>query len=160
MTVINRFFLIILFIFCNNLSAKNVDSIIQELDTNVVNTNNLIKNQPENRFADLVKMRGLNKITGKTSIIEAKIGDVIQFEQLEILFLKCWKSYPEENTENKLLLKIFENKDNKKNLIFYGWFFSSSPSISGLEHPLYDLKLLTCEKDTNNTQLEANNANN
>lgn len=160
MTVINRFFLIILFIFCNNLSAKNVDSIIQELDTNVVNTNNLIKNQPENRFADLVKMRGLNKITGKTSTIEAKIGDVIQFEQLEILFLKCWKSYPEENTENKLLLKIFENKDNKKNLIFYGWFFSSSPSISGLEHPLYDLKLLTCEKDTNNTQLEVNNANN
>lgn len=160
MTVVNRFFLIILFIFCNNLSAKNVDSIIQELDTNVVNTNNLIKNQPENRFADLVKMRGLNKITGKTSTIEAKIGDVIQFEQLEILFLKCWKSYPEENTENKLLLKIFENKDNKKNLIFYGWFFSSSPSISGLEHPLYDLKLLTCEKDTNNTQLEVNNANN
>ena len=103
----------------------------------------------------------INKITGKTSVIEAKIGDTIQFEQLEILFLKCWKSYPEENTENKLLLKIFENKDGKKNLIFYGWFFSSSPSISGLEHSLYDLKLLTCEKDINNAiTLEVDNANN
>ena len=157
MMIINKIIVIILLVFCNNLLAKSVDTIIQELDTSIVNANNLIKNQPENRFADLVKMRGLNKITGKTSIIEAQIGDTIQFEQLEILLLKCWKSYPEENTENKLLLKIFENRDNKKSLIFYGWFFSSSPSISGLEHPLYDLKLLNCEKLITNQVENANN---
>ena len=156
MRIMSKFIIIVLLFSYNNLLAKSVDTIIQELDTSIVNTNNLIKNQPENRFVDLVKMRGLNKITGKTSIIEAQIGDTIQFEQLEILLLKCWKSYPEENTENKLLLKIFENKNNKKNLIFYGWFFSSSPSISGLEHPLYDLKLLNCEKLTTNQVENAN----
>lgn len=157
MKIINKFIVIILFVFCNNLSAKNVDHIVQELDVNVINTDNLIKNQPKNRFVELVKMRGLNKITGKTSIIEAQVGDTIYFEKLEILLLKCWKSYPEENTENKLLLKIFENKHNKKHLIFYGWFFSSSPSISGLEHPLYDLKLLNCEKLSINKTKNANN---
>lgn len=160
----NKLILFTLFfsIFYGNLFANDVDSFLKELEEgiNVINENNLIKNQPEDRFVNKVKLHGLNKVTGKTFVIEAKIGDVIKFEQLEILFLKCWKSYPEENTENKLLLKIFENKDDKKNLIFYGWFFSSSPSISGLEHSLYDLKLLTCEKDINNSTMEVSSANN
>lgn len=153
MTVKNKYFfcLILFTLFCKNSFADNIDSFIKELEdgAKIINKDNLIKNQPENRFVDKVKLHGLNKITGKTSVIEAKVGDTIKFEELEILFLKCWKSYPEENTENKLLLKIFENdnkKDGDKKLIFYGWFFSSSPSISGLEHPLYDLKLLNCEK--------------
>ncbi|MBR2141334.1 MAG: DUF2155 domain-containing protein [Rickettsiales bacterium] len=143
-----KFFVVLFFLIVGSARANDINSFLNELENeeNVTNTKNLIKNQPKNRFVDKVKLHGLNKITGKTSTLNGVIGESIQFEKLEISLLKCWKSYPEENTENKLLLKIFEVDGEKKELIFYGWFFSSSPSVSGLEHPLYDLKLLDCEK--------------
>lgn len=156
--IINLLFIIVFFLSSNNkanCTNNDMNNFLKELenDANIINENNLIRNQPSDRFVEKIKLHGLNKITGKTSTIEAVIGDVIEFEQLEIIPLKCWKSYPEENTENKLLLKVFEKdiKTNAKKLIFYGWFFSSSPSVSGLEHPLYDLKLLNCEKLENIT---------
>ena len=143
-----KFFVVLFFLIVGSARANDINSFLNELENeeNVTNTKNLIKNQPKNRFVDKVKLHGLNKISGKTSTLNGVIGESIQFEKLEISLLKCWKSYPEENTENKLLLKIFEVDGEKKELIFYGWFFSSSPSVSGLEHPLYDLKLLDCEK--------------
>ncbi|MDR2777636.1 MAG: DUF2155 domain-containing protein [Rickettsiales bacterium] len=108
----------------------------------------LIKNQPRERFVTSVELQVLDKVTGKASKIEAKVGDKITFERLEILLLKCWKSFPEESPENKLLLKIFElnHHSGKSRRIFYGWIFSSTPSVSGLEHPLYDVKLRNCSE--------------
>lgn len=101
-----------------------------------------------NRFADIVIIRALNKITGKTFEIKTKVGEIVEFEKLKIVPLKCWKSYPEEEPENKLLLKILERDiQNNEKLIFYGWIFSSSSSISGLEHSMYDIILNNCEKE-------------
>jgi len=31
--------------------------------------------------------------------------------------------------------------------VFSGWMFSSSPAISALEHPVYDITLLACSAD-------------
>lgn len=117
------------------------------------NANNLIKNQPENRFVNNVKVRILDKITGKSSYIESKIGKTEKIDNLEIEFLKCWKSYPEEMPENKLLLKVYENDINtkKKNIIFFGWMFSSSPSLNSLEHQFYDITAVDCQSDSNNS---------
>jgi hypothetical protein len=118
---------------------------------------NFIKNQPADRFTDVAQIRILNKITGKTFELERKIGEEITVEDLDIKFIRCWKSYPEETPENKLLLKVYETKDkyvDRRNLIFFGWIFSSSPSLNGLEHPSYDITLENCK---NNEQLENRN---
>jgi hypothetical protein len=108
----------------------------------------LVGNQPAERFANNAELQILNKITGKVHKIRAKIDKdrPVIFERLEIILLSCWKSFPEENPENKLLLRIFETNqhDRKKRLIFYGWIFSSTPSVSGLEHSLYDVELKDC----------------
>ncbi|MDR0571783.1 MAG: DUF2155 domain-containing protein [Rickettsiales bacterium] len=115
---------------------------------------NFIKNQSPDRFVDTVQIRILNKTTGKTFELERRIGDEISVEDLDIKFIKCWKSYPEETPENKLLLKVYETKDkylDRSNLIFFGWIFSSSPSLNGLEHPSYDITLENCK---NSMQLE------
>jgi hypothetical protein len=106
----------------------------------------LLRNQPAERFVDNVELQLLNKVTGKVHQIKAKIGKTVTFERLQIILLKCWKSFPEENPENKLLLKIFETNQHSglKKLIFYGWILSSTPSVSGLEHPLYDVELKNC----------------
>ncbi|GHU26792.1 hypothetical protein FACS1894152_2150 [Bacilli bacterium] len=153
------FFLIIFMIFGNIVfvSRGAEPEELMELDrsingSNIMKDGPLIKNQPDERFADNVELHVLDKITGRTSKITAKIGETIKFERLEIVPLKCWKSFPEENPENKLLLKIFEidQHNRKKKEIFYGWIFSSAPSVSGLEHPLYDVELKDCTKTITN----------
>ena len=30
--------------------------------------------------------------------------------------------------------------------VFKGWMFASSPSLNGLEHPVYDVLVLDCKK--------------
>jgi hypothetical protein len=45
-----------------------------------------------------------------------------------------------------MLLEVAEIYQDTKKLIFFGWLFASSPSVSSLEHPIYDLVALNCLK--------------
>jgi len=90
-------------------------------------------------------IQGLNKTTARTSILEMKIGDVIKFGQIQIIAHTCWQAPLDQKPESKILLEVMENKEGKNVRIFYGWMFASSPSISGLEHPIYDLTALGCK---------------
>ena len=109
--------------------------------------------KPENdlsRFNNTAVVQALNKTTAKTSILNLKIGEKISFGSLKIIAHKCWQSPLEQKPENKILLEIFEFKNEaeekySEKRIFYGWMFSSSPSISSLEHPIYDITALNCK---------------
>jgi hypothetical protein len=94
---------------------------------------------------DTAIIQGLNKITAKTSSFQIKIGETIQFGQIAITAHKCWQAPLDQTPESKILIEVFENKDSEKNRIFYGWIFASSPSISALEHPIYDLTAINCK---------------
>lgn len=93
-----------------------------------------------------VALQGLNKVTGHLSRLEGPVGTVLRFGNLEIITRRCWKSSPEERPENAALLDISELKPGEASQrIFLGWMFSSSPGLSGLEHPVYDITVLDCE---------------
>lgn len=92
-----------------------------------------------------IVLQGLNKVTGHISRLEAPVGTVMRFGNLEIIGRRCWKSPPDEQPENAGLLEIWELKPGESHQrIFLGWIFSSSPGLSGLEHPVYDLTMLEC----------------
>jgi hypothetical protein len=96
-------------------------------------------------FTDEATLQSLNKITAKTKILEVKVGEMVEFGKLDILVHKCWKAPLYEKPENKILLEILQRKaDGDTEILFYGWMFSSSPSISSLEHPIYDITALEC----------------
>ena len=87
---------------------------------------------------------GLNKVMGRSSKIEAPLGVVTSFENLEIIARKCIKAAGE--SENTALLEIREIRpDEEQKQVFLGWMFSISPSVSAMEHPVYDVTLLNCE---------------
>lgn len=92
-----------------------------------------------------ITLEGLNKVTGRTSHLTAPVGTVMRFGSLEIVARRCWKSEPEDRPENAALLEIFELRPSEEpQKIFLGWMFSSSPGLSGLEHPVYDVTVLSC----------------
>lgn len=93
-------------------------------------------------------IQALNKVTAQTSLLEIKIGSSIEFGKLTIFAHKCWKSSPDQRPEDKILLEIFDKNGksgSKKEKLFYGWMFSSSPSISDLQHPIYDITAIGCK---------------
>jgi hypothetical protein len=137
------------------LALKNKKIITKE-DTKI-NEENLddleAEVKPDNdisRFNNSAIVQALNKTTAKTSILTLKVGEKTSFGSLKIIAHKCWQSPLEQKPENKILLEIFEfrNESAEKSpekRIFYGWMFSSSPSISSLEHPIYDITALNCK---------------
>ncbi len=105
----------------------------------------------QSNFVNKAILQSLNKITAKTKRLEINVGEEIEFGKLDILIHKCWKAPLYEKPENKILLEIFNRDSNKKERerIFYGWMLSSSPSLSSLEHPIYDITALECINNDN-----------
>jgi hypothetical protein len=94
-----------------------------------------------------VILQGLNKVTARLSRIEAVIGSTVRFGTLEITAKSCWKSPPDARPENAALLEINEIKQGEPPArIFLGWMFSSSPGLSSLENPFYDISVVKCDK--------------
>lgn len=105
-----------------------------------------IKDVKDINKTNYITIQALNKITAKSYKYDVRVGDTIEFERLKITPLFCWTAAPDEVPENKALLKILEKKiDKKEETIFYGWMFSSSPGLSSLEHPMYDITLVECK---------------
>jgi len=91
-------------------------------------------------------MQGLDKITARVSRFDAPVGQAVKFGTLSIVVRDCEKSAPEERTENAAFVQIDETRPKEqKSRLFSGWMFSSSPALSALEHPVYDVNLLECK---------------
>ncbi len=69
----------------------------------------------------------------------------VTFGTLEITARACHKAPPEEPPESAAFLEVREQRRNEApGVVFSGWMFSSSPGLSTLEHPVYDLWVVDC----------------
>ncbi|MBM3952946.1 MAG: DUF2155 domain-containing protein [Rhodospirillales bacterium] len=94
---------------------------------------------------DTAILQGLDKVTARISTIEAPVGDVVRFGTLEIIARVCDKRPPEETPESAAFLDIWEvRRGEPPASVFRGWMFASSPALSALEHPVYDVWVLDC----------------
>ncbi len=93
-------------------------------------------------------LRGLDKMTGKASEIVAPINKPVPFATLTINVRTCYSTPPTEPPETTAYVEVTDKRpgqDPKK--VFAGWMFASTPSISAVEHPLYDVWVITCKTD-------------
>ncbi len=100
-------------------------------------------------FADevsSVEIKILDKISSQTSQISLKVGEENNFENLIIKILKCKNSEFDDNPEITAYMQVQDItlKNNDKVFVFNGWTFSSSPSVSLFDHPVYDIWLIKC----------------
>ncbi len=90
-------------------------------------------------------LQGLDKITARVSTIEAAVGQQVAFGALVITVRACDKRPPEEPPESAAYLEVVERRVNEEpKTVFSGWMFASSPAVSALEHPVYDIWVLDC----------------
>jgi hypothetical protein len=97
--------------------------------------------------ANQALLQGLNKITARVSPIEAPADRAVTFGTLSITMRTCWKAPPEEPPESAVFLEIDDVKLGEDAVrLFTGWMFASSPALSALEHPVYDVWVLDCRE--------------
>ncbi len=95
---------------------------------------------------DTAVLQGLDKVTARVSTIEAPLGDTVKFGALEIIVRACDKRPPEETPESAAFLDVWEVRPGEPAVSTYrGWMFASSPALSALEHPVYDVWVLDCQ---------------
>ena len=95
---------------------------------------------------DTAILQGLDKVTGRVMTIDAPVGTPVHFGTLEIIVRTCRKRPPEEQPESAAFLDIWEIRTGEAAAsLFRGWMFASSPALSALEHPVYDIWVLDCE---------------
>ena len=91
-------------------------------------------------------LQGLDKITARVSRFEAPVDKPVHFGDLTILVRDCEKRSPEERPESAAFLDIDVIRPGEdKTRLFSGWMFASSPALSALENPVYDVNLLDCK---------------
>ena len=88
----------------------------------------------------------LDKISSKNTLLKLKNGDLVLFKNLSIKSLKCKNSEFDDNPEITAYMQVTDlNNSNKDEVfVFNGWMFSSSPSITPFDHPVYDIWLVKC----------------
>lgn len=98
--------------------------------------------------AETAILQGLDKITARISTFEAPVNQTAQFGSLEITVRRCHKTPPEELPESAAFMEIVDNRpDSPSVVLFSGWMFASSPALSALEHPVYDVWIIDCKAD-------------
>ena len=107
----------------------------------VLNSN--AKNNLEGTFTDI---KILDKISSKNNLLKLKNGELVKFKDLSIKSLKCKNSEFDDNPEIIAYIHVRDltDKNNDEVFVFNGWMFSSSPSITPFDHPVYDVWLVNC----------------
>ena len=104
------------------------------------------------RAETIAVLQGLDKTTARVSKFDAPVGQAVRFGTLVITVRACIKHPPEEEPESAAFLQIDEVRPGERNSVvsqqvFSGWMFASSPALSALENPIYDIGVLDCKTD-------------
>jgi hypothetical protein len=93
-------------------------------------------------------LQALDKITARVKRLSVPVGQVGKFGTLSILVDACRKAPPEDSPESAAFLKITDGKSDPPQVAFSGWMFASSPALSAMDHPVYDISVVDCTSDT------------
>ena len=101
------------------------------------------KSQLEGSFTEI---KILDKISSKNTSLKLKNGQLLKFKDLSIQSLKCKNSEFDDNPEITAYIQVrdLSNQNNDEVFVFNGWMFSSSPSVTPFDHPIYDVWLVKC----------------
>jgi hypothetical protein len=94
-------------------------------------------------------LQGLDKVTARISALHAPLDQPTRFGTLEVVARACRETPPTEPPESAAFLQIRElpaasDTEGTPVDLFSGWMFASSPAVSALEHPVYDIWVTDC----------------
>lgn len=84
----------------------------------------------------------LDKVNAQSATLTIKVGQSAQYGALTIAVRACDVTPPTERQDATAFLDITDSHPDAPS--FHGWMLKSDPSVSMLQHPLYDVRVLGC----------------
>ena len=90
------------------------------------------------------RLRQLDKMTGQAETVELAAGEEAMVDRLRVRLEAC--RAPEDNGEHGTMafLKVWDSNEEAGVPVFSGWMFAESPALSAMDHPRYDLWVMSC----------------
>ncbi len=87
-------------------------------------------------------LRGLDKVSGEVRDMELASGESAELGRLTVELGEC--RYPTENPSGDASVYLTVRADGLDRPAFEGWMIASSPALSALDHPRYDVWVIRC----------------
>jgi hypothetical protein len=102
-----------------------------------------IVNTQDTLAADQVLLRGLDTLNNTVRDLPLRAGETVSFGHLEITVDTCRvpRGTPEDDAYAYLRIRDVREAEPR----FRGWMLASSPALSALDHPRYDVWVLSCK---------------
>lgn len=98
----------------------------------------------------IARLQSIDKVTARTLTFEVNVGSTVKFGSLYIKIQACRKAPDIEEPESAAFMQVWEVNDEgtereKADWVYSGWMFASSPGLSAMDHPIYDVWVLGCK---------------
>jgi hypothetical protein len=90
-----------------------------------------------------VLLRGLDKVSGRTTDIALGVGEAARYGRLEIRLGECRYPAADPSSDAFAQLTISDLRQNAR--LFSGWMIASSPALSALDDARYDVWVISCQ---------------
>ena len=88
-------------------------------------------------------LRGLDKVSGRTTDISLRVGEAAAFGRLEVRLGEC--RYPAGDPSSDAFAQMTITDTVRGTTVFAGWMIASSPALSALDDARYDIWVISCQ---------------
>jgi hypothetical protein len=87
-------------------------------------------------------LRGLDKVSGAVTDLDLSVGETVQLGRLAVTLEDC--RYPVSDPAGDAYALLLIEAEGMSGPAFEGWMIASSPALSALDHPRYDVWVMRC----------------
>jgi hypothetical protein len=91
----------------------------------------------------VAKLQLLDKVNAEARVVSVKVGQSVALGSLAIAVGACAIRPPDQPADATAFLTITDGHEQGPP-VFRGWMLKSDPSLSMLEHPVYDVRVVGC----------------
>ncbi|SNR50108.1 DUF2155 domain-containing protein [Paracoccus sediminis] len=88
-------------------------------------------------------LRGLDKISGRTTDMPVSVGQAVRYGRLEVRLGEC--RYPAGDPSSDAYAQLTITDTTQNVTLFSGWMIASSPALSALDDTRYDVWVISCQ---------------
>ena len=89
------------------------------------------------------QLQVLDKVNAQTAVLTVKVGESAQVGSLTIQVQACDTHPPDQPQDATAFLTITDSHADAPG--FRGWMVANNPSLSMLQHPIYDVRVVGCK---------------
>ena len=93
--------------------------------------------------ADGALLRGLDKISGRTTDLPVLVGEAVRYGRLQVRLGECRYPAGDPSSDAYAQLTIADVSENVT--LFSGWMIALSPALSALDDARYDVWVISCQ---------------